>query len=116
MEFSMSDFNLKLNIPPLLPFIQAATPVKTGQMRESWSELRPDDNTILMTNTQPYARIQVYGGTIPPFTMPAGKVMRAVIKGRESFFTSRGEIKLRGHEKDFIGAIKQWAKTIKVTN
>ena len=109
---------LKLHIPPLLPFIQEATPVKNGAMRDSWHEIRLDESTILMTNKKPYAAIQVYGGFVPPYKRDPKTQgpMRAVIGGEVAYFYSRKGFTLPGHEPQFMDAIRRWSETIKVVS
>lgn len=107
------NLDIELDIPPLLPYIQDATPVKTGKMKSEWHEIRPTPTTIIMTNSVPYAGIQVYGGYIKPYRHPTG-VMRAEIGGQTVFFKSRKGFYLEGHLKEFTDAINKWFRAIKV--
>jgi len=54
------------------------------------------EGRIEIDNPLPYARIQDTGGDIPPYECPPGKVMHAVIDGKDVFFTSRRGFYLQG--------------------
>ena len=104
---------LNLQLEPILPdlgsYLAAATPVDSGVLRDSWSVVQLDQDTLLATNTQPYAAIQQFGGFVPPVS---GKLMRADFGNGPQFFTSRKGFTLPGQhyvEK----ALEAWAKDIR---
>jgi len=80
--------------------IQKHAPVDSGALRASWSDPRTVQMTpegrIEIDNPLPYARIQDTGGDIPPYECPPGKVMHAIIDGKDVFFTSRRGFYLQG--------------------
>ena len=110
---------LNLQLEPILPdlgsYLAAATPVDSGALRDSWSVVQIDEDTLLATNTQPYAAIQQFGGTIPALVHDPSNPRLMVANlggGGPVFFMSRGPIKIKAQhyvEK----ALEAWVKDIR---